>query len=185
MKKMKRILLVGAIAVGYLVEYEIVQAEPGTPRIEGSVHVTGAVLDKGCDVPGDSKSLSIELGQLDISSFGGMAGATSGAGVIEIPLINCPVMSGGVGIVFDGPANLSDTRLLALQGKDAAEGVGIAFYESDSTTQIPLYRQSEFKPIAEGQTAMLLRYILKFKSTSKDMAAGTAEAVANFALVYN
>lgn len=178
-------MLAGALVATYLGGQGVAQAAPGTPRINGSVHVTGAVLDKGCDISGDSKSLSVDLGQLDITSFGGMAGATSGAGVIEIPLANCPTLSGGVGIVFDGPANLADTRLLALQGQDAAEGVGIAFYESDATTQIPLYRQSDFKPIAEGQTAMLLRYILKFKSTSTDVVTGSAEAVANFTLVYN
>lgn len=184
MNMMKGIMLVATVVSATMVGHDLVQAA-GTPRISGAVRMSGSVLDKGCDMSGDSSSLSVELGDLDISGFNGIAGATSGAAVVEIPLTNCPTLSGGVGIVFDGPTNLADTSLLALQGEGAAEGVGIAFYESNGTTQIPLHRMSEFKVIAEGQNDMLLRYIMKFKSTSADVVAGTAASVANFTLVYN
>lgn len=185
MKAIKGMLLASALASISMVGIEAAQAAFASPRISGSVRMSGAVLDKGCDVSGDSTSLAVDLGELDVSSFGGAAGATSGSGVIEIPLANCPTMAGGVGIVFDGPADLADNHLLALQGEGAAEGVGIAFYETDGTTQVPLHGQSEFRVIADGQSATLLRYIVKFKSTSAKVVAGSSAAVANFTLVYN
>lgn len=175
-------LRVGVFSVAMLSGIVLASSES---QISGSVHVSGSVIDKGCDIAGDGSSLSVDLGRIDVSALSGAAGVTAGAGSIEIPLINCPAMIGGVGVVFDGAADLTDTRLLSLRGTTAAEGVGIAFYEVDGTTQIPLYRQSELHPFAEGQVDMLLRYILKFKSTSINVVAGTAEASANFTLTYN
>lgn len=155
-------------------------------KSSGSISVRGMVIDRGCDVAGDSVALSIDMGSVDVSAFGRAAGATAGSSAFEIPLSNCPVLkASGVGIVFDGPADLADTRLLAVVGRGAARGIGVAFYEADGTTLIPLHRMSAFKPIAVGQGDMLLRYVVKYQSTSALVMAGNAAASATFTLVYN
>jgi major type 1 subunit fimbrin (pilin) len=154
-------------------------------KVAGVVNVSGAIIDKGCDIASDSRSLNIDLGNVDVSAFDDVAGSTAGASEIEIPLTNCPLLQQGVGVVFDGPSDFADSSLLALPGKEAAGGVAIAFYESDGTTEIPLHRQSEFKPIAVGQRDVLLRYVTKYKSTAMNVSAGEGDAIATFTLVYN
>lgn len=172
--------LLGCAAIGSQYVWAV-----GSPKISGTIAVSGAVTDKGCDVAVEGETLSIDLGAIDVAAFGGVAGTTAGAGEVELPLTNCPLLIEGVSVVFDGAPDLVDNSLLGLNGEGAATGVGIAFYEADAMTQIPLHMASELRPKAEGQADMLLRYVAKYKSTASTVVAGDAGAVANFTLLYN
>lgn len=152
----------------------------------GSLAVTGAIIDQGCDVVAGSDALNIELGIVDGSAFGGVPGTTMGSAPVKISLANCPDTITGVGVVFDGPTDTANTNLLAISGGGTtATGVGVAFYESDSSTLLPLHTQSVFSELAEGQTTATLNYVAKYMSTSDVVVGGEANAVANFTLVYN
>jgi major type 1 subunit fimbrin (pilin) len=151
----------------------------------GSVAITGAIIDKGCDVVAGSDVLDVDLGVVDASAFEGTVGNTLGSAPVKIVLNNCPAEITGVGVAFDGPTNSENTDLLAVQSVDGATGVGVAFYESDSSTLVPLHKQSAFNELAEGQTNIALNYVAKYMATSETVVGGNASAVANFTLVYN
>jgi len=154
--------------------------------VAGSIAITGTIIDKGCDVVGGAQAMDLDLGMVDRTAFGGVVGATLGSAPLKISLANCPTGIGSVGVVFDGSADAENADLLALQSAEGgAKGVGIAFYEYDSTTQIKLHHQSVYNPLAEGQTDLVLNYVAKYMATSKTVVGGKADAVANFTLVYN
>lgn len=176
---MKKVLIASAVILSGMLAAQSFAAT-------GTVAITGAVIDKGCDVVGGAGALDLDLGVVDGTGFKGTVGTTMGSAPLKISLTNCPTSIGGVGVVFDGPTNAVNTNLLALQAaQDSAEGVGVAFYEYDSTTLIPLHQQSAYNPLAEEQTAVELNYVAKYMATEKTVVGGKADAVANFTLVYN
>lgn len=152
---------------------------------DGTINFTGEIIDQGCEIGGGRSTINVDLGKVTVPSFSGTAGAVAGARSFDIALSNCPTEMSQVGVIFDGPLDSADTQLLALSGgAGAATGVGIALYEADAVTQIPLATPS--KPNAlDGATDVVLTYIAKYKSTAATVEAGKANATANFTLVYN
>lgn len=176
---MKKVLLASAVILSGMLAAQSYAAT-------GSIAITGSVIDKGCDVAGGTDAMDLDLGVVDGTGFEGAVGTTVGSAPLKISLANCPTGIGGVGVVFDGPTDAANTDLLALQpAQDGAKGVGVAFYEYDSTTLIPLHHQSVYNPLAEDQTAIDLNYVAKYMATSKTVVGGKADAIANFTLVYN
>lgn len=153
----------------------------------GTITITGSIIDKGCDIQAGSQSLDVDLGTVDASTFEGKVGSTLGSAPLKIALTGCPETGvTGVSVVFDGPASTDNTELLAITaGETSAKGVGVAFYESDSSTLIPLHKPSAVNAVAEGQTDVTLNYVAKYMSTADTVVGGGADATANFTLIYN
>ena len=59
-------------------------------------------------------------------------------------LNNCPAAVTSASVKFDGTADSSDTNILALNSGQTAKGVGVAFYEEDGITAIPLAAERKF-----------------------------------------
>lgn len=150
----------------------------------GVINFTGEIIAGGCDVVSGGESLSVDLGRMSVDSFGGAAGVTAGAAAFRIELINCHAELTGVAVVFDGTPHAEDSSILALQGVDSATGVGVAIYEADGSTLVPLHSPS-LKKGMDGESEVTLQYVAKYRSTSAEVVGGEANAVANFTVVYN
>jgi major type 1 subunit fimbrin (pilin) len=149
----------------------------------GVINFTGEIIAGGCDVVPGSDYLTVNLGTLSQKSFKGV-GSTMGAARFDVALTNCHPELVSVGLVFDGMPSAEDTSILALQGENSAVGVGIALYEMDGTTPVPLQTPSEMK-VLDGEASTVLRYVVKYKATAEMVTPGSANATANFTLVYN
>lgn len=175
---MKKVLLASAVVLASMLAAQSYAAG-------GSIAITGSVIDKGCDVVGGVGSVTLELGVVAATAFSGV-GTTQSAAPLNISLNNCPVGIGAVGVVFDGSVDALNADLLALTpAEDGAKGVGVAFYENDGATLIPMRHQSAYIDLAEGETTVELDYVAKYMATSAAVTGGKADAVANFTLVYN
>ncbi|MFP3678390.1 fimbrial protein [Pseudomonas sp. URMO17WK12:I12] len=150
---------------------------------DGVINFDGEIIAGGCDVAPGSDAQTVNMGIMSVKSFKG-AGSTVGSAQFNIELANCHPSLTSVGLVFDGISSADDDAILALQGANSAQGVGIALYEIDGTTLIPLRMQGRAN-ILNGESGTTLRYVAKYKATSETVTAGKASAVVNFTLVYN
>lgn len=100
----------------------------------------------------------------------------------EITLDNCPQNYNDVQIKFEGNVATPNPQLLALQ-PGGAENVGIAIYDNDKTTQIPLNSWSTGKSVSAAQSTTLTFYAA-YMSMGK-VTQGHANADATFTLSYN
>ena len=84
---------------------------------------------------------------------------------------------------FDGTRDTANSSILALtSGTGVASNVGIALYESDGSTLIPLNTDSAQKTLVSGDNT--LPYVAKYMSTASSVGAGKADAVAYFTIIY-
>ena len=150
---------------------------------EGVVNFDGEIISSGCDIAPGSESQSVDMGEVSAQSFAGI-GSTLGSAEFQIELISCHSSLTSVGVIFDGPPNSTDPSILALQGSSSAEGLGIALYEADGVTPVPLRVAGGFL-VLNGGSGGVLRYVAKYKSVSDVVTAGAANAVVNFTLEYN
>ncbi|EIR1700693.1 fimbrial protein [Escherichia coli] len=148
---------------------------------DGTINFTGSILDSACTVNSDSV---VNLGQISKSSLsrkGDVAASTH----FTIELENCPSSVKSASVKFDGVADANDTNILALAHGQTAKGVGIALYENDGVTPVPLSMQS--KPLTFDTSSLKhneIEFVAKFKATGDDITAGTANASSNFTITY-
>jgi major type 1 subunit fimbrin (pilin) len=155
---------------------------------DGTINFTGNVTETACEVQTNS---SVALGNIQKSAFSSGAGATAGATRFTITLANCPISTTSATVKFDGTANSTNSSLLALNTGSTATGLGVALFEADGSTPIPLATASNAITLAttgadesavNGATAT---YVAKYMSTAAAVTAGTADATTNFTVSYN
>jgi major type 1 subunit fimbrin (pilin) len=156
---------------------------------DGTINFTGSIRDTACVVDPGSAAQTVPLGMVSKSGFVN-AGDVSGAGQFTITIASCDTGITRAAVRFDGPVAAGDTRLLALTpgtGANApAIGIGIAIFESDSTTLVPLGTKSAGIPItvpAGGD----LTFFAKYMSTTNlaGITGGNGAGSATFTLDYN
>lgn len=149
---------------------------------DGNINFTGEMIGNACTITGSSGSdVSVAMGNVALSSFNN-AGDTAAPTQFTIGLSSCSSVTSAQ-ISFDGTQDTTNTNLIKLAtGDNAATGVGVGIYESDSSTIIPLYSKSKAVAIANG-TAQF-NFIAKYVSTSKTVTAGPANASATFTVMY-
>ncbi|CAI1072035.1 fimbrial protein [Serratia quinivorans] len=157
---------------------------------DGTINFTGNVLDTACTVDTASASQTVALGNVNKSAFSA-AGSTSGATRFTITLSGCPTSYNNATVKFDGTANSTNSNLLALNSDATATGLGVALYEADGSTLIPLTSATKNITLVtngsdtdatKGATAT---YVAKYMSTAAAVGAGTANAATNFTVSYN
>lgn len=151
---------------------------------DGTINFTGAITDTACTVNPTSKSQIVNLGSVSAGAFTA-AGTTAAPTRFGITLTNCPVAATTASLKFDGPANASNSSLLALTtGAGVATGVGIGIYESNSSTLIPVGSASATKNVVSG-TDTTFEFVAKYVATASTVVSGAANAVSNFTVSYN
>ncbi|MFI0488956.1 MAG: fimbrial protein [Yersinia sp. (in: enterobacteria)] len=102
---------------------------------QGTLAITGEIIEAGCNIDSGSKSISVPMGKISKTAFT-QVGDTAGAKPFEIKLTNCPSTITNPSIRFAGKADIKNRQVLEVTG--GAVGVGIGLYEADATTIIPL-----------------------------------------------
>ena len=147
---------------------------------DGTISFTGKITATACSV--STSGNSVTMGSISTNAFGS-SGDTAAAKAFNIVLTGCPSDSTTVNVRFDGTRDTANSSILALtSGTGVASNVGIALYESDGSTLIPLNTDSAQKTLVSGNNT--LPYVAKYMSTASSVGAGKADAVAYFTIIY-
>ncbi|HEX4503365.1 MAG TPA: fimbrial protein [Scandinavium sp.] len=151
----------------------------------GTVNFTGEILDAACDVDVASKDQTVVLGTFNKSEFAA-AGDITAATKFNIVLKNCPDTVKTAVIRFDGTPETTNSDLLAIDSsdEDAAAGVAIHLMTADKAS-LPLHGSNSYSYKLSSTAANTLDFYAQYQSTVAAVTAGTANAVANFSVVYN
>lgn len=149
----------------------------------GTINFTGNVTADACTVSSASQNQTVDLGTVSVKDFPA-AGATTGDGRITVVLTNCPASALTAAVSFGGPADATNPNILALASTATAKNVGIALFESDNVTDLPLATKSKTHTLSTTADTTLT-YFAKYKSTAATVTPGTANAAADFTVLYN
>lgn len=143
-------------------------------------NISGAIKNGSCNVTSDNNQ-KVDLGMYSTNFLDGV-GKTTPLKPFEITLDNCPMNYSGVQVTFEGEVNSQNNQLVAVQSS-GAKNVGIALYDSDKTTIIPVNSSASGKSVAINQ-ATTLTFYAAYMSTG-EVTDGSANADISFTIVYN
>lgn len=152
---------------------------------DGTINFTGTILDSACTVNTASASQTVNLGMVQRTAFAA-AGDVAAATRFDIVLENCPDTVTSASVTFDGVANTANGNILALASGQTAEGVGVALFEADGVTAIPLGTKSASMTLdnAAEENSNVMTFIAKYQATQESVVAGTANATSDFTIIY-
>ncbi|WP_260513539.1 fimbrial protein [Serratia fonticola] len=150
---------------------------------DGNIKFNGDILETACKVDTATQKI-VNMGKINKSAFNG-PGDLAAPKKFSIILKDCPTSVTSARVTFDGEADMANSNLLALNEEGAATGVGLALFESDGSTPIPVSVLS--KAITLDTTASninTLSYIAKYMATGP-VVAGNGNATTDFTVSYN
>ncbi|MCG8709348.1 fimbrial protein [Brenneria sp. 4F2] len=152
---------------------------------DGTINFTGTVLNSACSVDSTATSTTVSLGNVSAASLGSV-GSFAGGSPFKISMTNCPTTVSAASITFDG--NSADGKTLSLDnlgGTGIASGVGVALFEADGVTRIPLSTASKFITLDTSATSVVntLNFIAKYVAIDT-VSPGTANSSTNFTITY-
>jgi len=150
---------------------------------DGTINFTGNITDTACTVDPASASQTVNLGTVASTAFSA-AGSTASPTRFTINLSSCPAAVASANVRFDGTTSNANNSVLALNSDQTATNVGVAIYEQDSSTQIPVGNASANKTLSSSGPNTLT-YIAKYYATATPVTAGTANSTATFTIAYN
>jgi len=150
---------------------------------DGTINFTGNITAAACTVSPTSASQSVALGNISATGFAA-AGDTASPTAFGITLTACPVTVSSASAKFDGPGDANNPSIVALSSGQTATGVGVAIYESDSSTLVPVGTPSAAKTVT-STGPNTLNFIAKYMSTLGVVNTGSANAVTTFTMMYN
>jgi P pilus assembly protein, pilin FimA len=152
---------------------------------DGTINFTGTILDSACTVDTTSASQTVNLGQVSRTAFAA-AGDTASPTRFNIVLNNCPETVTSAAVRFDGIPDSADMNILALGSDQTATGVGVALFESDGVTPVPLATESQQVTLntGTGENSNVLTYVASYKATQAAVGAGSANATSDFTITY-
>lgn len=158
---------------------------------DGTINFTGEILDSACTVDTSTSTQTVNLGKIPKSAFTGV-GQVAAATRFSIVLNNCPAAVTSASVKFDGTADANDADILALSSGQTAQGVGVALYEEDGVTPVPLATQSKSLTLdtssagspAVAANSNTMTFVAKYKATKATVVAGTANATSDFTITY-
>ncbi|WP_367672582.1 fimbrial protein [Serratia symbiotica] len=171
-----KILLLAVIAASMGVNHAL-HAE------DGKINFIGNVTDTACVISTSSASQTVNLRSVSAKNFSA-AGSTASATRFDIKLTDCPDSVTSANVHFDGPTHPANSTILALNSDQTATNVGVAIYEHDGVTQIPIDTASADVKLSPAATNTL-EYVAKYYATEVPVTAGTANANASFTIAYN
>lgn len=149
---------------------------------DGTINFEGTISNTACTVDSISADMTVDLGTVSTSAFsapGDVASPTK----FNIIIKNCPESVNSAAVSFTGEADATNPSLFKLSG-DGAEGIGIALYEGDSTTQVAANMSSSDYNIDSSKTENTLSFISKYMSTQQTVNAGLAASSVSFSIAY-
>lgn len=149
----------------------------------GSVHFTGGVVSAACAVDVDSASQTVQMGHVRSNEFSGV-GTWTDPQPFTIKLKDCDTrVSQQVGVAFNGVTDGKDPGVLAItDGAGNAQGVGIGIFDNLGNQVIPNTSPASFTALQDNTT--VLSFIAKYRSTSRKVSPGQADAQTWFTLTY-
>lgn len=160
---------------------------PMANAADGTINFTGTILDAACTVDAGSAAQIIPLGTVSKAGFVN-SGDVASSHDIKITISACDTAITRAAVRFDGLRDANDTRLLGLTSAGTAgvaTGVGVAIFENDGTTLIPLGSKSAgmtIAPPAGGDLTYVAKYMAS--TDAAGITGGTANAVATFTMDY-
>jgi major type 1 subunit fimbrin (pilin) len=156
---------------------------PAVVAADGTIKFEGEVTDDACVVDTNSKNLTVTLGKVSSSALKG-TGSTAAPTKFQLILKDCPIATNAV-VKFDGTSVAGDNSMLALTaGTETAEGVAIQL--SDASQKVVNLSESSqpYALVAGAGTQNKLDFVARYKAISDTIVAGTANASAQFTVVY-
>ncbi len=149
----------------------------------GITHFRGVLTAEACTVSTDSRSQTVNMGQLRSNQFSGVGSLTSPVG-FTIRLTECSTaVSDQVGVTFFGVTDGKDPKVLkAGEGMNAATGVGLALFDEQGQIIVPNMQSLIWSRLHEGDNS--LRFHARYRATSRQVTGGNADAFTWFALTY-
>ncbi|AJJ12805.1 fimbrial family protein [Yersinia rohdei] len=143
-------------------------------------NISGTIKNGSCIVTSGNNQ-KVDLGTYS-TKFLDNVGKTTPLKPFEITLDNCPANYNGVQVMFEGEMNSQNTQLIAVQS-GGANNVGIALYDNDKTTIIPINSKTSGKSVTvNGKTT--LAFYAAYMSTG-EVTDGSANADISFTISYN
>lgn len=143
------------------------------------------IITPSCTVGTGSRNISVPLGNVALSRFGGM-GTTAGDKPFKIQL-NCQPGQNAQNLVYlrmdatQDPATSAPGVLKITGGTDIAGGVGIQVLDKDATP-VPFGDDVLVGPSKDG--AYVLPYTARYYQTASTVTPGRADGTATFTLSY-
>ncbi|MBH3428899.1 fimbrial protein [Pseudomonas alkylphenolica] len=155
---------------------------------DGTINFTGAISATTCKVATGSGTVAVAMGTFSPDAFS-TPGHKTAPQAVNITVNDCPAAITTASITFSGVADDDDSSLLGLTkgtgSSQHATGVAIGFFEEDGTTPIALNTgASSAKPLAETVDNPL-NFVARYVATGATVAAGLANANADFTIKYN
>lgn len=176
-KHMQRSLLLAGIPLAMSVIATATAAD-------GTINFTGNVTDQTCTVEAGSANQTIPMGNISAKAFK-TAGDTALPTKFSIALAGCPESVTKASVKFDGAYAQGNSTLLSLnEEKGVATGLGVAIYEADGTTQIPMASFSTAQSV-QKDISNVFTYVAKYMATSDTVTVGPANATTQFSISYN
>lgn len=173
---MKKLLTIAVL--GFSLSMKLAQADDGTIDFKGSI------IGATCTVTPASKTQTVTLGKIATTSLTAV-GDTAGASPFSIVLSACQTGATSASIQFGGAKDDINRNILKLSGASPATGVGVAIYEDNNSTIIPIGNNSAAKPVTSGTGSTTYYYVAKYMKTATTVTPGPANAEAVFTVVYN
>ncbi|KFK92345.1 MULTISPECIES: fimbrial protein [unclassified Serratia (in: enterobacteria)] len=171
---MKKTLLIATLAALFSAQ--------SANAADGVINFTGNVTDTACTVDSASANQTVDLGTVSTSAFSG-AGSTASPTRFTISLTTCPVAANSAKVRFDGKTAAGNSAIIGLNSGQTAGNIGVAIYEDNSSTLIPVGSPSAAKTLTStGVNEMT--YIAKYMATGTSVSAGSANATATFTITY-
>lgn len=171
---MKKLALISAILS--------LSALQATYAADGVINFNGTITGTACVVDPSAISQPVELGTVSTAAFSGGSGATAAAKRFNIVLKSCPASVTSASVRFDGTTNAANPSILALSSGQSATNVGVAIYEQDSATLIPVGTSSASVALQED-VDNTLTYFAKYMATGV-VGAGSAKSSTSFTVTY-
>ena len=150
---------------------------------DGTINFTGNVTDP-CTVVAGSANQTIPMGNISAKAFKS-AGDTALPTKFSIALTSCPETVTKASVKFDGTYAQGNSTLLSLNSESGvATGLGVALYEADGTTQIPMASFSNAQSV-QKDINNVFTYVAKYMATSDKVTVGPANATTQFSISYN
>lgn len=147
---------------------------------DGTINFTGKIIDTACVVSPASKSVNVSFGEVSKDAFNGVGSSTAPT-QFSIVLTNCPVAVTSAVVLFDGPVDQTNRKLLKVS---AATGVGIGIFEEDTSTLIPIATRSASRALTPGADTTF-NFVAKYVATVAAVTIGEANATTEFTVSYN
>lgn len=153
-----------------------------TYAADGVINFNGTITGTACVVDPSAISQPVELGTVSTAAFSGGSGATAAAKRFNIVLKSCPASVTSASVRFDGTTNAANPSILALSSGQSATNVGVAIYEQDSATLIPVGTSSA-SVVLQEDVDNTLTYFAKYMATGA-VGAGSAKSSTSFTVTY-